>query len=255
MELTFGELGTVGLAGFAAMLVAAVLIGFAKTAVGGVALISVAVFAGLLPARISTGVVLGLLIVGDLVAVRIYHAHANWRMLVRLVPAVGVGLVVGVLFIARADDAVMRRAIGAVLLVLVAGHLWMQWRDPGARSEPDHDNPLVRNGFGSLAGFTTMVANAGGPPMSLYLLYSRYTVLAFLGTSSWFFFVVNLVKVPFSVGLGLITPATLALDGALAPAVLGGAWLGKSLIARIRQSLFERLVLLTTASSAVYLLW
>lgn len=254
--VSFGELGTVGAGGLALLGVAALLIGFAKTAVGGVALVSVAVFAAVLPSRISTGVVLGLLLVGDVVAVRVYHAHADWRLLLRLVPSVLVGLAVGVLFIARVDDEIMRRAIGAVLVVLTATHVWMRRRATGP-ADPDlapPANPLVRRGFGSLAGFTTMVANAGGPPMSLYLLYSRATMLGFLGTSSWFFFTINLVKVPFSAGLGLITSSTVLLDAVLAPAVLTGAWLGRAVIDRIDQTLFERLVLVTTLASGVYLL-
>jgi uncharacterized membrane protein YfcA len=99
-----------------------------------------------------------------------------------------------------------------------------------------------------------MVANAGGPAMSLYLLNARYSVLGFLGTTSWFFFVINMVKVPFSLGLQLITPATLHLDLLLAPAVLVGAWLGRVVITRVPQQVFETLVLVTAMLSGLNLL-
>ncbi len=249
--LSFGELGTIAPVAFGGLVLAAVLIGFAKTAVGGVALISVAIFAATLPSRVSTGVVLGLLMVGDLVAVRVYHAHADWRMLLRLIPAVAIGLGVGVFFIARVDDTVMRRAIGVVLVLLVGAHLWMRRRAPGTAPE---GRATARWGFGTLAGFTTMVANAGGPPMALYLLYSRYTMLGFLGTTSWFFFVLNATKVPFSVGLGLITADTLRLNATLAPAVLLGTWIGRRVIGHMKQDLFDRLILATTAISGLYLM-
>jgi uncharacterized membrane protein YfcA len=237
----------------ALLAIGALLIGVAKTAIGGVSLISVAIFAAVLPSRLSTGVVLPLLLVGDVVAVRTYHAHADWRTLVRLIPAVAVGLAAGVIFIAQVDDTVMRRAIGAVLLALVVLHLI------GRRTQRDEQpggpqSRSVRWGFGSLAGFTTMVANAGGPAMSMYLLAARFTVLSFMGTSAWFFFVVNLMKVPFSVGLELITPATLLLDLVLAPAVVLGAWLGRVIITRIDQALFDKLVLVTTVLSGLNLL-
>lgn len=255
--------GDLGVATLAVLALAAALIGFSKTAISGMSLISVATFAAVLPSRISTGVVLGLLLIGDVVAVRSYHQHADWTAILRLAPAVVLGVLVGVVFVARVDDAMMRRAIGTVLVVLVGLHLVVRRRTaradaagrvaaetPGEHPRP---HPFASWGFGSLAGFTTMVANAGGPAMSLYLLAARYSVLGFLGTTSWFFFVINLSKVPFSIGLQLITPATLLLDLLLAPAVLLGTWLGRVVIPHVRQSVFEHLVLLTTVASGLNL--
>jgi hypothetical protein len=250
--MTFGDLGLIGVGSLLVLVAAAALFGFSKTAVGGVGLIGVAIFAAVLPSRLSTGVVLPLLLVGDVVAVRTYHAHADWKALSRLIPAVAVGVGLGVFFVSRVDDTVMRRAIGALLIGLVALHLLVQRRSRSADSA--RPKPWAAWGFGSMAGFTTAVANAGGPAMQLYLLSARYSVLGFLGTTSWFFFVVNLLKVPFSLGLHLISPSTLLLDLLLAPAVLAGTWLGRAVIPHIKQELFERLVLLTTVLAGLNLL-
>ncbi len=228
--------------------VAALLVGFAKTSIGGVAAISVAVFAAVLPARESTGALLPLLLVGDLVAVRAYRAHADWPTLVRLLPAVVVGVLVGVVFVREVDDTVMRRTIGVILLLLVAVHLWQRRRRSLAGSR------LKTASYGALAGFTTMVANSGGAVMSLYLLSAGLSVLGFLGTTAWFFLLLNLFKLPFSVGLGLVTPSSLVLDASLAPLVLVGAWVGRRVIGRIDQARFETLVLLVTVLSCVPLL-
>jgi uncharacterized membrane protein YfcA len=236
---------------FLALLVAAVSVGFAKTAIGGFGAIAVAIFASVLPARESTGALLPLLLVGDLMAVAAYRAHADWRILLRLLPSVLVGVLLGTLFVARVDDDVMRRTIGVLLVGLVAVHLWTRRRrapSPGAR------RPWLTAGYGTLAGFTTMVANAGGPVMALYLLSAGLSMLGFLGTATMFFFIVNAAKVPFSVGLGLISPASLWLDLLLVPAVLLGGWLGLRVIDRIDEKLFERLVLLFTVVSALNLL-
>lgn len=233
---------------------AAVLVGFAKTAVGGVGAISVAVFAAVLPAKESTGALLPLLLVGDLVAVRAYRAHADWVTLLRLVPSVAAGVVVGAVFVARVDDTTMRRTIGAVLLTLVAVHLW-QRRGGATLTSPStarrHLRALV---FGVLAGFTTMVANAGGAVMSLYLLSAGLGMLGFLGTTAWFFFAVNAFKVPFSMQLGLISRESLVMDAALLPAVLVGAYLGRVGVKRIDERQFERLVLAFTLVSSLNLL-
>lgn len=236
--------------------VSALLVGFAKTAVGGVASISVAVFAVVLPAKESTGTLLPLLLVGDVVAVSAYRQHASWGTLLRLFPAVVAGVLVGVVFVDRVDDTVMRRTIGVILLMLVAVHV-LQRRQGGLLSARDSSglrHRVATAGYGTLAGFTTMVANAGGAVMSLYLLSAGLTMLGFLGTTAWFFFLVNLFKVPFSIGLGLITLPSLLLDLALVPCVLVGAYVGRKVIRRIDQARFESLVLLFTVVSTVPLL-
>jgi len=244
-----------------ALVLAAVGVGFAKTAIGGVASISVALFAAVLPARESTGALLPLLLVGDVVAVTIYRRHADWPALLRLFPSVAAGIAVGVVFVARVGDSGMRRTIGAVLLVLVAVHLLQRWRrkrqpDPEAsRAEQHRRRHATAAVFGVLAGFTTMVANAGGAVMSLYLLSAGLGMLGFLGTSAWFFLAVNLFKVPFSVGLDLITVDSLVLDAWLVPAVLLGAFLGRLVVQRIDQSRFETLVLAAVVLSSSYLVF
>lgn len=110
-----------------------------------------------------------------------------------------------------------------------------------------------RIGYGSLSGFTTMVANAGGAAMSMYLLAARFEVKAFLGTAAWFFAILNVLKVPVSISLGLFSPGMLLLDLLLAPGVVVGALLGWWIASRIKQSVFEWAVIIATLAGAVYL--
>jgi uncharacterized membrane protein YfcA len=235
--------------GWVLLVIAAVIVGISKTALPGAATISVAIFAGVLPSRASTATLLLLLIVGDVFALWAYHRHADWRTLLRLAPAVVVGLLVGVAFLAIADDGWVRRVIGVILLVVVAFTLWQ--RRGGDIVEPRRS---VAVAYGSLGGFTTMVANAGGPVMSMYFLAARFPVKAFLGTAAWFFALVNLAKVPFSIGLGLLTTHAVLIDLVLVPAVLVGAFAGRRIADRIDQSLFERIVIVLTVVGAAYLL-
>ena len=255
--------GLDGLGGLSALdwsllAVAALLVGFAKTAIGGVAAISVALFAAVLPARESTGALLPLLLVGDVVAVRAYRRHADWAVLLRLFPSVAVGVLVGAVFVARVDDTVMRQTIGVVLVGLLAVHL-VSRRRAAARGAPAGESagrprPALAVVFGLLSGFTTMVANSGGAVMSLYLLSAGLGMLGFLGTGAWFFLVVNVFKLPFSVGLGLVTAGSLVLGAVLAPAVLLGAAVGRACISRIDRSRFEQVVLVATAGTSLNLL-
>lgn len=268
-------------------------VGVSKSALPGLSTLGVALVATVLPARESTGLLLLLLLCGDLVAVGSYWRQADWRLLARLMLPVLAGVLVGVAFLARADDLVMRRTIGAVLLALLAvrGVRALVDRRSARRARRDAEadeeqgdeveaevDPaavpaaaLAANApadgtgrrprrraaavvYGSLAGFTTMVANAGGPVMSLYLLSTGATKLRFMGTAACFFFAVNLVKLPFSIGLSLVTVDTLRTALVLVPLVLLGALLGRRLLRAIKQSVFERLVIVMTVLASLFLL-
>ena len=233
--------------GWLVLAVAALLIGFSKTAIGGVAMIAVVLAAAVLPAKDSTGVALVMLLVGDVVAVWTYRHNVDWRLIGRLVVPVLVGIGLGALFLNWVDGLVLKRTIGVIILVLLVIGLW-----------PDRlaaHKPAVGMGYGGLAGFTTMVANAGGPPMNLYLLAMKYDKWRFLGTTAWFFFAVNLTKLPVSIGLGIVRPDTALLAAVLAPLVLVGTWIGRVLITRIPQQTFERLVTVFVAIAALYLVF
>lgn len=242
-------------AGWSLLALGAVVIGLSKAALPGAGTIAVALFAAALPAKQSTGTILLLLIVGDLFALWAYRRHADLRALVRLIPAVVVGMLLGVVFLAAAPDALVRRVIGVILLAVIAVTLWRRRAasgppvDAGARP-----HPAVAAVYGSLGGFTTMVANAAGPIMSMYFLALRFPVQAFLGTAAWFFAIVNVSKIPFSVGLGLITPSGLVIVAVLVPLVVVGAFAGRAIATRIPQRLFERLVIVVTVVGALYLL-
>jgi uncharacterized membrane protein YfcA len=241
---------------FAALALAALLVGFSKTAVSGANTISLAVFAAVLPARASTGVLLPLLIAGDLLAVLTYRRHAHWPTLWRLFPAVAAGVVVGTVFLMWADDGIMRTSIGATLLLMAALTVWRR-RTADRAAEPDSVTRAGRikaRAYGVLGGFTTMVANAGGPVMAMYLLSAGFRKLGFLGTSAFFFLIVNVSKVPFSAGLGLIDGSSLLLDAALVLFVVPGALLGTWAVGRINQRLFEQLVIAATVLGALQLL-
>lgn len=235
------------------VVVALLLVGASKTSFSGLGVVAVALFALALPARESTGALLPLLLLGDVVAVLYYRRHADWHRLTRLLPWVALGVLGGALLLRGADDQQVRRLIGLVLLAVVAVAVLQRRLRRAAEHLPPETRWLVPL-VGVLAGVLTMLANAAGPLMSLYLLAAGLPVLSFLGTSAWFFLVVNALKVPFSVGLGLITPDVLLLAVVTAPAVLVGAVAGRAVVQRVDQVRFERVTLGLTVAAAVRLL-
>ncbi|MGO2311998.1 sulfite exporter TauE/SafE family protein [Brachybacterium tyrofermentans] len=267
---------------WALVLVGALVVGLSKTAMPGGGTIAVGLFALALPAKESTAALLLLLMVGDATALWVYRREPDVRTLVRLIPSVLVGIVLGTVFFATVGGDTVRTTIGVILLVLIAVTVWRRRSarvkksastastgssasaaadgDATARGTSPGPAPsgpgvaLSRAGYGVLGGFTTMVANAGGPVMSMYFYAMRMPVLTFLGTSAWFFAIVNVIKLPFSAGLGLITRDTLVMDLMLVPLVLIGAYCGAKIARRIPQGVFEKLILVLTVVSALALL-
>jgi uncharacterized membrane protein YfcA len=231
--------------------IGAAVVGLSKAALPGAGALAVALFAAVLPAKQSTGTILLLLIVGDVFALLSYRRHADWRTIIRMAPAVVGGLLLGSLFLAVASDVVVRVTIGILLLLVVGVTLWRRRRSGDVPLRQGHAAAAV---YGGLGGFTTMVANAAGPVMSMYFIAARFPVQAFLGTSAWFFAIVNLAKVPFSIGLGLITPTGALTALILVPVVVIAAFVGRAFARRVDQRLFERLVIVLTIVGSVYLL-
>lgn len=239
------------------LILGAFLIGVAKTALPGLATVSVAMFAAVIPARESTAMLLILLLVGDLFAVWIYRREADWSALKKLVPAVFAGLVVGAVVLGTVDDRVMKKLIGAILLTLTAvtlGLMAIAKRAGDAPKTSFGSSVAARWTYGSLGGFTTMVANSGGPPMTLYFIASGFDMVRFLGTQAWFFFLVNLAKVPFQAGLGLHSARSLGTDLLLVGVVILGAGCGRLLIKHLNPALFNPIVIGLTVLSSLYLL-
>lgn len=233
----------------------ALVIGISKTSIAGFGSLAVAAFALVMPAKESTAAVLLLLIVGDIVAVYRYRNACNWALLRRLLPSVLPGVALGAWFLSIVDDTLLRRSIGALLTVFVGIQLWLRWRATreGVGREVKHPHWTAAVVAGTAAGFTTMTANAAGPVMTLYLLEAGIDKAAFIGTNAWFFLLVNVSKTPFSAALGLFPPSTLILTLILAPIVLLGTWIGRSIVGKVSQSQFDMLALLASAIAAVTL--
>jgi len=230
------------------------LIGLSKTAIGGIGLVNAALLATIMPAKESTGVMLVLLIFGDLFAIGVYKKHVEWKMLQKLIWPVIAGVIIGAYFLSHSSDESLKRTIGWIVLLLVlfypiSQRLQKRELDISLR----YPKPL-RIVLGSMAGFMSMVANSGGPPMSIYLLMRRNSVMNFLGNTAWFFFVINVFKVPFTLSLGLLDFQSFYYIFPALPAVPVGAILGRKLVNKIDLELFQKITLVTAAAAGLNLI-
>ena len=108
--------------------------------------------------------------------------------------------------------------------------------------------------IGLLVGVSTMLANAAGPIMAVYLLAVSLPKMEFVGTTAWFFLILNVLKLPFSYHLGLITGETLGFNARLAPVILVGLVVGSWAVHRVPQKVFDLLLLAFAAAMALKLM-
>lgn len=224
-------------------------VGVAKSGFAGVSLIHVLVMAHIFGDKASTGVVLPMLVVGDICAVLAFKRHAVWRHVARTLPVACVGVAVGTWLMTLVPQEAYKPIIGWTVLALVLVQLWRMWK-PAMFEHVPHSWPFAAT-MGMLAGITTMMANAAGPVMGLYFLAVGLPKFQLTGTSAWFFLLINLYKIPFSISLGLIRADTLLFNAVLAPAILAGLFLGRWLLHHVPQKLFDGMILAFAAVAAL----
>ena len=228
----------------------AILVGMAKTGVPGLGIFVVPVMALLFPVRLSVGALLPLLIAADVIATLFYRRHAQWPVLVRMLPWTYAGMAAASLVLWRLGDQGLGPLLGLLVLVMILMELIR--RRYGWHHLPHA--PWFTHATGLAVGFTTTLGNVAGPVMNIYLVARGFTKEHFMGTMAWFFLIVNLSKVPVYGSLGLITADTLRFDALMLPFVLVGGLVGRWLLPRIPQKLFETLVLVLAALAALRLL-
>ncbi|NBI29992.1 sulfite exporter TauE/SafE family protein [Chengkuizengella marina] len=235
-------------------ILAALLIGFSKTGVPSAGIFFVVILAAIFPAKESVGILLPMLIVADIVAVTYYRKTVIWRYLVKLIPWVFSGIIIGFFVLRSITDDELSLLLGIIILGLIFLHISKSKLESWLQSNFTESSVFL-NLLGILAGFTTMVGNAAGAIMSIYLLTKGLKKNEFIGTGAWFFISVNVIKIPFFVSIGLITPATLIFNAWMIPAILIGTWLGIKFLPRIPQKHFQIIILALSAIGGVKLIW
>ena len=232
------------------------LYGFSKTAMPVAGVLAGPLIAAALGATVASGLMVPLLVLGDLFAFGYYRQHADWKLIRRLIPGVLLGFAITAVLFRVLPVATLGRIIGVLILASVGLELYRRWSErhqQGLELEPMRSWAGILF-FGSLAGMTTMAANAGGAAMTLYLVKMRVSMLAFMGTSAWFFFVLNVIKIPVIGGLGFITRETLIADLWLAPLIVIGALVGVAVFRRMNEQVFTYIALALSTLAALWLI-
>ena len=216
---------------------AAFCIGISKAGFSGVSLISVFILADVFGAKQSLGFALPMLIMADLMVYPAFRKYASWKSVWVLTWPALVGMGLGVLVLGNVDNFTMRRVIGSIILLMVS-------LQTVGRINPDGFYKLALTKkfgfvFGTTGGLATVLANAAGPIMQIYMLSRRMEKMELIGVGARFFLVINFLKLPLGAGMNLITTQTLLANLMLAPAIALGVFGGKKLLGKIPQKVFE----------------
>lgn len=232
---------------------AAVLTGLAKGGLAGVGVMAVPVLALVLPPVQAAAILLPILCLTDLVATWNWWGTWSRRTLALMLPGAMVGIGVGWLTAAVVSDAVVRLIVGGVALAFVGRWAWQLWRRRAQAARPEA--PAKASFWGGLAGYTSFVAHAGGPPFQVYTLPLGLDPRVLTGTSVAFFTVVNYVKLVPYFALGQFDARNLGASALLAPLAVAFTFVGASIIRRMRAEVFYPFTYAMTALVGIKLVW
>lgn len=237
---------------FWAVAVFSVLItGISKGGFGGLALLAVPLMALVISPVQAAGIMLPILIIMDWVGVWTYRKHWDRTLLLLTLPGAVLGIVAGGLLAGYVDDRVVRIVVG---LIAVLFPIYAVFKPTGGDAFIKNNRPLGVIS-GTVAGFTSFVAHAGGPPYQAYAIPQGLDKRIYAGTAVMFFFVVNFVKVVPYAMLGQFDQTNLTTSLILIPIAPFGVLFGAWLVKRIDQTLFYRILYGLIFSVGLKLLW
>jgi len=234
------------------VILCALFVGMAKTGVAGIGMLIVPVLAEIFGGKASTGILLPMLVMADVFAVAYYNRHAEWKYVLRLLPSTTAGILIGLFVGNFVNDAQFQIIMGIIILV---GLSIMIWREAKKSVNIPH-NWAIASSVGLLGGFSTMIGNAAGPIMSIYLLAMGLPKNKFIGTGAWFYLIMNLFKVPFHITVWkTIDWHTFTLDLAMLPFITIGAFIGIKIVKYIPEKPYRIFILASTALAAIKLFY
>lgn len=239
---------------YAWALLAALCIGLSKAGFSGISMVAVVVLADIYGSKASVGLMLPLLIAADVIVYPAFRKHGSWRPVWKLLGPALVGISVGWWLLGVISETTARRVIGGCVLMMVALQVMRRWKPVS------FDKLAESHGFGLgagvLGGFATMLANAAGPVIQLYLMGRRLPKMELVGIAARFFLLINLIKVPLNTKLSLITAGSLLENLKLLPAVVLGIFGGKWLLKYVPQAAFEwMIVIFATIAGLRMIIW
>jgi uncharacterized membrane protein YfcA len=237
---------------YATAIPAVIVMGLAKGGFAGLGLLAVPLMALAVSPMQAASITLPILIVQDVVGVWAFRHSWDARILALMLPSAAIGIAIGYALAAHVSSAAVELAVGAVSILFALQRLWAERHGATVVANA---SPFVGALCGVVAGFTSQIAHAGGPPFQMYVLPKRLARDTFIGTSALFFAVVNWIKVPAYLALGQFTPTNLLTSAVLLPLAIGSTAAGVWLVRRVSGEGFYRIVYALLVLVGVKLVW
>ena len=231
---------------------AALVIGLSKAGIKGIAIVNVTLMALAFNAKESTGIVVPLLVFGEVFAVIYYNRYTKWSYIIRFLPWMILGILLGVFIGNDLNEKTFK--IGMALIILVSVVMMYWWDNRKSKTVPSHW--LFAGAVGTMAGITTMIGNLGGAFSNIYFLAMRMPKNEFIGTAAWLFLIINIIKLPLHIFVWeTITIQTLLFDLKLIPGIILGIIVGIKIVKLIKDDFYRKMILVLTALGAVIILF
>lgn len=231
------------------LLLIGLITGFSKFSVGGMGMLILPLLMIVIPGPAALGALVPMYVATDIFAVSIYRKSINWGVLIRFLPPLLIGLVVGAWVIADISLSSFSWLIGGTILFILSFSWWLDNHNADFMR-----HPVMTNLAGFISGLLSLAASAAGPFVSIYLLEQRLSKESYVSTRAFIFFLVNIAKVPILMVLGYINWETTLLGFQLLPAVLVGACVGFLVLRKLDITHFKWLIRGLAAIAAVKLL-
>jgi uncharacterized protein len=217
------------------------LVGLSKGGLGGaMAVIAVPLIALAVPPVQAAAIMLPILIIMDIVSLWAWRKHNDRRTLIIMLPGAILGITIGYLTAAMVTETLIKLIVGLVALGFSLQYFWKKYREHREQEKiaPRPHRPLWGAFCGTIAGFTSFVSHAGGPPYQLYALPLGQDPKTYTGASVRFFAIVNAIKVIPYFALGEFDATNLKTAAVLAPVAPVATLIGALIVRRMKPTLF-----------------
>lgn len=235
------------------LLLAGFITGISKFSTGGMGFIILALTLTVFPSTEAIVVLLPMYLMGDIMVVSSYRANISWPALKQLLPLAALGILLGSFLLSYIDTNTFNKLLGIIILMTLSLGAYLEWKKISFMQ-----TPKVLRTMAFSSGVISILANAAGPIISLYLLEQKLSKKSYLTTRSWIFLIINIIniiKIIIVASLGILNWPLAKQSLITLPALFVGAGIGYLLLKQLNLKQFKSVIQGVTSIAAIKLIF